>query len=274
MGNCMPFMIVLLVIAGFVILYLFTRIVILKDGIIDGVKEADLLADLQEKLSRVTQAIVGGEKLKYRTFDLWLKKFGVRIFEGYGTTETSPVIAVNTPMFYKEGSVGRLLPRIDYRLQEIDGITDGKRLEIKGDNVMLGYMLNQKPNVLQKASQWYDTGDIVTIDENGFISIKGRAKRFAKIGGEMISLTAVEQILDTLYPETKQGIVAIDDEKKGEKLIFVTSAKNADTADIRKYFQEQGLSELWMPREVVYMPNPPLLGSGKFDYQTAAEILR
>ena len=219
-------------------------------------------------------AVVGGEKLKTRTLDLWLKKFGVRIFEGYGATETSPVISVNTPMFYREGTVGRFLPRIEHRLQPINGVTQGGRLAVKGDNIMLGYMLADCPNTLQPANEWYDTGDIVSVDVDGFISIEGRAKRFAKIGGEMVSLTAVEQLLDTLYPDAKQGIVVVEDEKKGEKLVFITSVENADAAQIRRYFQEQGVSELWIPREVVYMKNPPLLGSGKFDYQTAAELIK
>ena len=219
-------------------------------------------------------AVVGGEKLKTRTFDLWLKKFGVRIFEGYGTTETSPVISVNTPMFYQEGTVGRLLPRIEYRLLPVNGVTEGGRLEVKGDNIMLGYMLPDNPNVLQKAAEWYDTGDIVNLNTDGFITIEGRAKRFAKIGGEMVSLTAVEQVLDQLYPDAKQGIVAVEDEKKGEKLVFITTAETADIRQIRQYFQTQGLSELWIPREVMVVKQAPLLGSGKFDYITAAEMVR
>jgi acyl-[acyl-carrier-protein]-phospholipid O-acyltransferase/long-chain-fatty-acid--[acyl-carrier-protein] ligase len=217
-------------------------------------------------------AVVGGEKLKTRTLDLWLKKFGVRIFEGYGTTETAPVLAVNTPMFYKEGTVGRLLPRVAYRLLPVNGVTEGGRLEVKGDNVMLGYMLPDNPNVLQPQGEWYDTGDIVRFDEDGFVNIEGRAKRFAKIGGEMVSLTAVEQLLDQLYPDAKQGVVALEDAKKGEKLVFITSHEAADGAQIRQYFQAQGISELWIPREVIIMKNPPLLGSGKFDYMTAAEL--
>ncbi len=218
-------------------------------------------------------AVVGGEKLKTRTLELWLKKFGVRIFEGYGTTETAPVLAVNTPMFYKEGTVGRLLPRIEYRLTPVNGVSGGGRLSIQGDNIMLGYMLSENPNVLQKADSWYDTGDIVSVDGDGFMQIEGRAKRFAKIGGEMVSLTAVEQLLDQLYPDAKQGIIAIDDEKKGEKLIFITSEETANTTQIRQYFQAQGISELWIPREVITVKKPPLLGSGKFDYVAAAELV-
>ncbi len=214
-------------------------------------------------------AIVGGEKLKTRTAELWMKKFGVRIFEGYGTTETSPVISVNTPMFCKEGTVGRFLPKIEYELQPVAGVENGGRLQVKGDNVMLGYMKADKPNVLEKAAEWYDTGDIVEVDADGFIHIQGRAKRFAKIGGEMVSLTAVEQIIDKLYPDAKQGVITVTDEKKGERIVLITSADSASLSELHKYFKKQNVSELWMPKEVVYMKTPPLLGSGKFDYLKA-----
>jgi len=217
-------------------------------------------------------AVVGGEKLKARTAELWIKKFGVRILEGYGTTETSPVISVNTPMYYKENTVGRLLPQQQYKLEKVSGVDVGGRLLLCGDNVMFGYILPQQPEVVQKAPQWYDTGDIVAFDDEGFLQIQGRAKRFAKIGGEMVSLTAVEQVLDELYPQAKQGIITVEDEKKGEKLILITSAEEADLPAIRKYFQAQGISELWMPKEVRFMKNPPLLGTGKFDYLTAKKM--
>ncbi|MBQ9271537.1 MAG: MFS transporter [Alphaproteobacteria bacterium] len=217
-------------------------------------------------------AVVGGEKLKKRTAEMWYKKFGVRIFEGYGTTETAPVLAVNTPIFYKENTVGRVLTRINTRLENVDGVTDGGKLLVKGDNIMQGYMRADNPKVLEKADIWYDTGDIVRFDDEGFMSICGRIKRFAKIGGEMISLNAVEQLLEQLYPEAKQGIIAIEDEKKGEKLVLITSDDKANVATIKKYFQTQGISELWIPREIVYDLHPPLLGSGKFDYVSATKL--
>ena len=219
-------------------------------------------------------AVVGGEKLKTRTSELWMKKFGVRIFEGYGTTETSPVVSVNTPMFYKENSVGRLLPQISYQISKINGIDTGGKLLLKGDNIMLGYIKPDKPQVLQKTPEWYDTGDIVEIDSEGYMQICGRAKRFAKIGGEMVSLTAVEQLVDTLYPEAKQGVLALEDERKGEKLVLITSEAKVDLSDIQHYFRQSGVSELWIPKEVIYTPDPPLLGSGKFDYLEAEKMLR
>ncbi|MBR2136384.1 MAG: MFS transporter [Alphaproteobacteria bacterium] len=214
-------------------------------------------------------AVVGGEKLKQRTADLWMKKFGVRIFEGYGTTETSPVISVNTPMFYKENTVGRFLPNIQYQLQKVAGVAQGGKLLIKSDTVMLGYIFHSQPDVLQKSDEWYDTGDIVTIDQEGFIEIKGRAKRFAKIGGEMVSLNAIEQLLDTLYPDISKGLIIAQDEAKGEKIVLVTADETVKLAEVKKYLKTQGMSELNCPRELFYVQALPLLGNGKFDYMTA-----
>lgn len=222
----------------------------------------------------VKYAIVGGEKLKETTADLWMKKFGVRILEGYGATETAPVISLNTPMYLKYGTVGRLLPGMEMKIKPVEGIETGGELWVKGDNVMLGYMKAEKPNVLQPTKNgWYNTGDIVSLDENDFISIQGRAKRFAKIAGEMVSLTAVEQALEKMYPNITQGIITLPDAKKGEQLILVTAAENASTKEIQTYFKKTGLSELWVPKKVIYMKQPPVLGTGKFDYQTAKKLV-
>ena len=222
----------------------------------------------------VKYAIVGGEKLKETTADLWMKKFGVRILEGYGATETAPVISLNTPMYLKYGTVGRLLPGMEMKIKSLPGIETGGELWVKGDNVMLGYMKAEKPNVLQPPKdKWYNTGDIVSIDENDFISIQGRAKRFAKIAGEMVSLTAVEQALEKLYPNILQGIITIPDAKKGEQLILITAEASADVKKIQTYFKQSGLSELWVPKKVIYMKQPPVLGTGKFDYQSAKKMV-
>ena len=219
-------------------------------------------------------AIVGGEKLKDRTYQLWQEKFGVRILEGYGATETAPVIALNTPMNMKHGSVGRLLPKIEYKLEKVTGIEEGGKLLVAGDNVMQGYVKADNVGVLQPLkTKWYDTGDIVDIDEDGFITIKGRAKRFAKIGGEMVSLSAVEGALDKLYSGALQGVIAIPDEKKGEQLVLITDRENANIQEIKKFFKEMKYSELWMPKRVEYMEKPPVMGSGKFDYRKATELV-
>ena len=218
-------------------------------------------------------AVAGGEKLKERTSELWMKKFGVRIFEGYGTTELSPVISVNTPMYYKENTVGRILPEIKYKLQKVAGVKEGGKLLLQADNLMLGYMKADKPDILQKAENWYDTGDIVKIDDEGFVSICGRVKRFAKIGGEMVSLTAVEQAIEKIYPNAVLGVLSVSDDKKGEKIVLMISEKTADLAEIKRNFKKQGISELWCPKELVYAAELPLSGSGKFDYLTAMKML-
>ncbi len=120
-----------------------------------------------------------------------MQKFGKRILQGYGVTETSPVISVNNKMQSKFGSVGRFIPEMDYYLEPVEGIDKGGKLVVKGPNVMLGYLLHDQPGVLQPPSTskgvgWYDTGDIVDVDNEGFVTIFGRAKRFAKVGGEMV----------------------------------------------------------------------------------------
>jgi acyl-[acyl-carrier-protein]-phospholipid O-acyltransferase/long-chain-fatty-acid--[acyl-carrier-protein] ligase len=216
----------------------------------------------------------GAEKLKEETRKLWAEKFGVRIFEGYGATETSPILAVNTPMQSKPGTVGRLVPGIHYRLEEVPGIAEGGRLFVSGPNVMLGYLLSTAPGVLVPTDDgWYDTGDIVDIDNEGYIAIKGRAKRFAKVGGEMISLTAVEGFLSNLWPNHTHAVVAIPDEKKGEQLVLVTENKEAQKQEITEYVRSQGLSELGLPKKIIYVDKIPLLGTGKIDYVTTQEIV-
>jgi len=219
-------------------------------------------------------AIVGGEKLKETTANMWMEKFGIRILEGYGTTETSPVLALNTPMYLKKGTVGRLLPGVDYKLEPVPGVEEGGKMLVFGDNVMQGYIKADRPGKLEPVlHKWYDTGDIVTIDEDKFVTIIGRAKRFAKIGGEMVSLTAVETALEKLYKNSLQGIVTLPDEKKGEQLILVTNNEEANLTDIKTYFKKQGFVELWVPKKVIYMPKPPVMGTGKFDYVKAKELI-
>ncbi|MBQ7660075.1 MAG: acyl-[Alphaproteobacteria bacterium] len=222
----------------------------------------------------VKYAIVGGEKLKERTALVFMKKFGVRILEGYGTTETAPVLALNTPMNAKEGTVGRLLPCIAYQIKKTEGVSNGGELWVKGDNVMLGYIKPQNPNKIEPLENgWYATGDIVSVDEDGFVKILGRMKRFAKIGGEMVSLTAVEEALEKLYPDALQGVVFVSDEKKGEKLVLITNRQDVDLSAVKAFFKTEGLSELCLPKEAIYMKNPPMLASGKMDYQAISQKL-
>jgi acyl-[acyl-carrier-protein]-phospholipid O-acyltransferase / long-chain-fatty-acid--[acyl-carrier-protein] ligase len=219
--------------------------------------------------------IAGGEPVKDSTRQVWMEKFGLRILEGYGVTETSPVLAFNTPMFNKYGSVGRLFPGIEVKLEKVEGVEEGGRLFAKGPNVMLGYLRADHPGVLERPPEgWHDTGDIVAIDAQGFIAIKGRAKRFAKVGGEMISLAGVEMLASELWPNYVTAVVAIPDDRKGERLVMVTDKKGATRSDFHAYARSKHASELMLPSEIIILDKLPLLGSGKPDLMALQKFVR
>jgi acyl-[acyl-carrier-protein]-phospholipid O-acyltransferase / long-chain-fatty-acid--[acyl-carrier-protein] ligase len=218
--------------------------------------------------------VAGAEAVKDTTRKTYSEKFGVRILEGYGVTESAPVVAVNTPMFNKTGTVGRLLPGIESRLDPVPGIEEGGRLSIRGANVMMGYYRFENPGQLEETPDgWHDTGDIVTIDAEGFVQIKGRAKRFAKIAGEMVSLAGVEMQCAGLWPDNLPAVVAVPDARKGERLIMVTTKKDATRAQVQAYMRDLGATELMMPSEVMVVPAMPLLGSGKTDYVALGKLV-
>jgi acyl-[acyl-carrier-protein]-phospholipid O-acyltransferase/long-chain-fatty-acid--[acyl-carrier-protein] ligase len=221
----------------------------------------------------VRYVFAGAEKLKEETRRIWSEKYGVRILEGYGATETSPVIATNTPMQNRIGTVGRLMPAMRYQLEPVAGINEGGKLWVQGPNIMKGYLLAGNKGILvPPAEGWYDTGDIVSIDAQGFITIKGRAKRFAKIGGEMISLTAVENYLAHLWPESAHAVVSLPDERKGEQLILLTEESTAERSALLAYIKTHGISELSLPKTIHIVPKLPLLGTGKLDYVSIKQI--
>lgn len=222
-------------------------------------------------LHRLRYVFAGAEKLREETRKLWAERFGVRVFEGYGVTETAPVLAFNTPMFCKPGTVGRFAPGIRYRLEPIEGISEGGRLIVKGANVMAGYLLADLHNhILPPADGWHDTGDIVNVDEEGFVHILGRAKRFAKIAGEMVALSQIEQNLCELWPDAAHAVLTEPDARKGEHLVLITTQELAARETIIAYFRTVGLPELYVPKEVILTNELPLLGSGKVDYPTLA----
>ncbi|MBF0255091.1 MAG: AMP-binding protein [Gammaproteobacteria bacterium] len=216
----------------------------------------------------------GAEKLTAETREVWMSKFGKRILEGYGATETSPVIAVNSAMAMREGSVGRFLPGIDWRLEPVPGVERGGRLYVKGPNVMLGYLLPSQPGELAPPSEgWYDTGDIVEVDGDGFIHILGRAKRFAKIAGEMVSLGLVEEIAGSLWPDHSHAVITRPDPRKGEQLILFTTQPTPERSALAQRARQQGISELHVPRELVRLDKIPLLATGKTDYPGLQRLL-
>jgi acyl-[acyl-carrier-protein]-phospholipid O-acyltransferase/long-chain-fatty-acid--[acyl-carrier-protein] ligase len=217
----------------------------------------------------------GAEPVRAETRRLYNEKFGLRILEGYGVTETSPVLAVNTPMFNRNGSVGRILPGMEARLDPVPGIDEGGRLFVRGPNIMVGYLRAGKPGVLEPPEDgWHDTGDVVTIDPQGFITIRGRAKRFAKIAGEMVSLAAVEQAVADLWPEDAVAVVALPDERKGERLLLVTTRHGATRADVVAYLKSRHAADFMIPAEVTVIEAMPVLGSGKTDYVSLNKLAR
>ncbi len=221
----------------------------------------------------VRYTFAGAEKLKDETRRVWGERFGVRIFEGYGATETAPVLSMNSPMQNRPGSVGCLMPGIKHRLEPIPGIEQGGKLWISGPNIMLGYLLADKPGELQPPQNgWYDTGDIVELDDEGYLYIKGRAKRFAKIGGEMVSLTAVEGMVARLWPEVGHVVVNIADKRKGEQLVLLTERPDANRDDLVAFAESEGVSALYVPKTIIQVDKTPVLGTGKTDYVTATKI--
>ncbi|MBV9240359.1 MAG: acyl-[ACP]--phospholipid O-acyltransferase, partial [Xanthobacteraceae bacterium] len=219
--------------------------------------------------------LAGAEPVKETTRRTYMEKFGLRILEGYGVTETAPALALNTPMFNKFGTVGRLLPGMEARLEAIPGIDVGGRLHVRGPNVMLGYFRTENPGVLERPPEgWHDTGDIVTIDGEGFIAIKGRVKRFAKIGGEMISLAAIEALASDLWPDALSGCASVPDARKGERIVLVTTRRDATRTEFLIFAKSRGAPELMTPADVLVVEKMPLLGSGKIDNVELARLVR
>ena len=227
----------------------------------------------------IRYVFAGAEPLTEYTEKLWMKKFGLRIFQGYGATETSPVLSANTPLTYRSGTAGHFVPGIEYKLVEVPGIEVGKRLQVKGQNIMKGYLMADQPGVIVPPSTdeagegWYDTGDIVDVDEQGYLTICGRAKRFAKIAGEMISLAVVEQIAEHVWPDALHAAVAIPDRSKGEQIILVTDCVDAVRKPMLAYAKKEGISELHVAKTIEIVRQLPILASGKLDYVRLKEII-
>lgn len=215
----------------------------------------------------------GAEAVKPDTRNMWMERLGIRVLEAYGSTECSPVITANNRIFNRFGSIGKLLPAIKYRIEPVEGIATGGELVVKGPNVMLGYILPDRPGVLVPLEDgWYHTGDVVDIDEIGFVYIKDRIKRFAKIGGEMVSLNAVHEMTCKAYEwmggEFDYGVISVPHESKGEQIVLVTNNRQVTQEVLHSYIKNNGMSELNLPRVILFKDKLPVFATGKADNVT------
>lgn len=216
--------------------------------------------------------VAGAEKLSSITRTLWQQRFGIRIFEGYGMTEASPVVAVNTPMHYQIDSVGKILPGIEAVIKPIEGIQKGGELCLKGPNIMMGYY--DGVSFTPPSEEFgYETGDIVTIDDKGFLKLTGRLKRFAKVAGEMIPLTHVEEVIQKHYLDSPMCVVSKPHPQRGEEIILVTTSEKIQIGDISNIFIHEKYPPLFCPKKIYFMEELPLMGTGKVDVATVQKIV-
>lgn len=221
--------------------------------------------------------VAGAERLADTVRERWQRDFGITLLEGYGCTETAPVLAVNVPDANRPGSVGRLLPGIEGRTVAVEGIATGGSLQVRGPNVMSGYLRTHAPGVLEAPATalgpgWYDTGDIVEIDADGFVYIRGRAKRFAKVAGEMVSLASSEELARHARPDASHAAARADDPQRGERIVLFTTANDLHRPDLAQAAHALGIRELAIPRQIVVVAALPLLGTGKTDHQALARM--
>jgi acyl-[acyl-carrier-protein]-phospholipid O-acyltransferase/long-chain-fatty-acid--[acyl-carrier-protein] ligase len=218
-------------------------------------------------MDSIRLAVCGAERVKDETRSLVRRKFEIEILEGYGATEASPVIAANKWDNNRPGTVGSLMSGMESKLLPVDGIEDGGRLHVKGPNIMMGYLRPSNPGVLERPEGgWHDTGDIVAIDNEGIIRIMGRVKRFAKIGGEMVSLAVVENCASAIWPDNLHAAVTLPDPRKGEQVILLSDTPESNREDILVWAKNHGVPELSVPRRVYHVDEIPVLGTGKIDY--------
>jgi len=223
-------------------------------------------------------AVAGADKTPDSLREGYKKKHNINLLEGYGATETSPVISVNRPEMNRPGSIGPLLPSVKVRITDITSgeiLPSGKegKILVKGDLVMKGYYGDLEETSLRIEDGWYDTGDMGLMDEDGYLWHKGRLKRFVKIGGEMVSLVRTESVLQDLLPEGENCcIVELPDSIKGAKLVAAVTADVNEKEMIKK--MRKKLPSIAVPSQFIKFDDLPKMGSGKVDFRTVTEIVQ
>lgn len=245
------------------------KIVVSTDTFVNGwIRSAE-----PEDFSQVRLMVLGAEKVREQTRAMFTERFGIELLEGYGATEAAPVLAANHQDDNVAGTVGYLMPGVEHRLEPVVGLAQGGRLVVRGPNLMAGYMTVDAPGVLKPLPDgWHDTGDIVELDEAGRLRIKGRAKRFAKLGGEMVSLSAVEAYVSEVWPQASHAVVSVPDKRKGESLVLVTDKPDPDMKELLVWARQAGVAELMLPKRVVSVEALPVLGTGKLNYGAIDEL--
>ncbi|MEZ5897310.1 MAG: AMP-binding protein, partial [Parvularculaceae bacterium] len=224
-------------------------------------------------MSSLRIAVCGAERVKDETRQAAEKRFSFEVLEGYGVTEGSPVLAANQPGDIRSGTVGKLLPGVEHRLEPVEGLPGAGRLFVRGVNIMKGYITPDAPGVVKPPPDgWHDTGDIVAFDDSGYMSIRGRLKRFAKIGGEMVSLAVVENCATAVWPDNMHAAAILPDDRKGEQIVLITDKAGPDRSLLLAWAQSHGVPELAVPKKIVAVDAVPVLGTGKLDYVAVTKL--
>lgn len=223
--------------------------------------------------------IAGADKLPEKVYEGFLKKHGINIYEGYGTTETSPVISANCPAAHKLGSIGRPVPGVLVRIQDINtdavlGTDEEGKILVKGEMVMEGYLGDIEETSLRIRNGWYDTGDIGVLDKDGFLWHRGRLKRFVKVGGEMVSLVKVEEVLSSLLPEDVICcVVDVPNPTKGADVVAAVANGNFDMHKVLRQLKKE-LPSIAVPRQFYVIDDIPMMASGKVNFRAVEKICR
>lgn len=232
-------------------------------------------ASADDGLSSLRIAVCGAERVRDETRKTAGERFNFEVLEGYGVTECAPVLAANQPGDIRSGTIGKMLPSIETRIEPVEGLEEGGRLFVRGPNIMKGYIRPENPGVIEPLSEgWHDTGDVVSVDDEGYFSIRGRLKRFAKIGGEMVSLTVVENCASALWPDHQHAAAIVPDKRRGEQVVLITDHPNPDRGELLEWAQARGVAEISIPKKIITIEAVPILGTGKLDYQSVTKLAK